>query len=126
MEQLKPYGLTLGQPKILDYLKDHDGANQKEIAAACHIEAGSLTSVLNRMEAQSMVERRTLNGNRRTFHVFLTGNGQRLQRIVEEKFCEIEAAALAGISQKELDSFLKTFQKIQENLVSQETDKKQK
>ena len=45
MEQLKPYGLTLGQPKVLDYLKDHDGANQKEIAAACHIEAGSLTSV---------------------------------------------------------------------------------
>ncbi|MFR7668000.1 MAG: MarR family transcriptional regulator [Mediterraneibacter faecis] len=34
----------------MDYLKDHDGANQKEIAAACHIEAGSLTSVLNRME----------------------------------------------------------------------------
>lgn len=124
MEQLKPYGLTLGQPKILDYLKDHDGANQKEIAAACHIEAGSLTSVLNRMEAQSMVERRTLNGNRRTFHVFLTGNGQRLQRIVEEKFREIEAAALAGISQKELDSFLKTFQKIQENFASQESEKK--
>ena len=61
MEQLKPYGLTLGQPKVLDYLKDHDGANQKEIAAACHIEAGSLTSVLNRMEDQNMVERRILN-----------------------------------------------------------------
>lgn len=72
MEQLKPYGLTLGQPKVLDYLKDHDGANQKEIAAACHIEAGSLTSVLNRMEDQNMVERRILNGNRRSFHVFLT------------------------------------------------------
>ena len=46
MERVKPSGLTLGQPKILDYLKDHNGANQKEIAAACHIEPGSLTSVL--------------------------------------------------------------------------------
>ena len=50
MEQVKPSGLTSGQPKVLDYLRDHNGANQKEIAAACHIEPGSLTSVLNRME----------------------------------------------------------------------------
>ena len=50
MEQLKDTGLTLGQPKVLDYLKDHDGASQKEIAAGCLIEAGSLTSILNRME----------------------------------------------------------------------------
>ena len=46
MEQLKDTGLTLGQPKVLDYLKDHDGASQKEIAAGCLIEAGSLTSIL--------------------------------------------------------------------------------
>lgn len=33
LEQLKDTGLTIGQPKILDYLKEHDGSNQKEIAA---------------------------------------------------------------------------------------------
>lgn len=86
MEQLKPYGLTLGQPKVLDYLKDHDGANQKEIAAACHIEAGSLTSVLNRMEDQNMVERRILNGNRRSFHVFLTKTDAGCSRSLSRNF----------------------------------------
>lgn len=40
MEQVKSSGLTSGQPKVLDYLRDHNGANQKEIAAACHIEPG--------------------------------------------------------------------------------------
>ena len=124
MEQLKPYGLTLGQPKVLDYLNDHDGAPQKEIAAACHIEAGSLTSVLNRMEDQNMVERRILNGNRRSFQVFLTKNGRRLQQIVEQKFHEIEAVALAGISEEDLNFFLKTFQKVQDNLSSQNSSDK--
>ena len=57
MEQLKDTGLTLGQPKVLDYLKDHDGASQKEIAAGCLIEAGSLTSILNRMEEKGLIER---------------------------------------------------------------------
>ena len=42
LSNLKNTCLTLGQPKILDYLKDHDGASQKEIAAACYIEAASL------------------------------------------------------------------------------------
>ena len=30
--RLKGTGLTLGQPKVLDYLKEHNGASQKEIA----------------------------------------------------------------------------------------------
>ena len=35
--QLNHTGLTPGQPKVLDYLMAHDGANQREIADACHI-----------------------------------------------------------------------------------------
>lgn len=38
MAQLNHTGLTPGQPKVLDYLMAHDGANQREIADACHIE----------------------------------------------------------------------------------------
>ena len=30
---VKDTGLTSGQPKVLDYLKDHNGAVQKDIAA---------------------------------------------------------------------------------------------
>ena len=50
MERVKESGLTIGQPKVLDYLKDHDGSSQKDIARACFIEAGSLTTILNGRE----------------------------------------------------------------------------
>ena len=76
LEQLKDTGLTIGQPKILDYLKDHDGSNQKEIARACFLEAGSLTTILNKMEEKGLIERRILNGNRRSFHIYLTAEGK--------------------------------------------------
>ena len=39
-------GLTPGQPKILDYLINHDGAIQRAIAVSCHIEPASLTAIL--------------------------------------------------------------------------------
>lgn len=120
MEYLKDSGLTLGQPKVLDYLKIYDGASQKEIAAACHIEAGSLTSILNRMEEKGIIERRMLNGNRRTYYIFLTESGKRLQKLVEQGFSKIEKEVWDGISDIERDAFMKTFLKINENLSKQE------
>lgn len=120
MEYLKDSGLTLGQPKVLDYLKIYDGASQKEIAAACHVEAGSLTSILNRMEEKGIIERRMLNGNRRTYYIFLTESGKKLQKLVEQGFSKIEKEVWDGISDIERDAFMKTFLKINENLSKQE------
>ena len=116
MEQLKDTGLTLGQPKVLDYLKDHDGVSQKEIAAGCLIEAGSLTSILNRMEEKNLIERKMLNGNRRTFHIFMTESGKKNQKLVEEAFKKIEKTALNGISEEEQKLFMKIFCRIYRNL----------
>ena len=116
MEQLKDTGLTLGQPKVLDYLKDHDGVSQKEIAAGCVIEAGSLTSILNRMEEKDLIERKMLNGNRRTFHIFMTESGKKNQKLVEEAFKKIEKTALNGISEEEQKLFMEIFCRIYRNL----------
>ena len=116
MEQLADTGLTLGQPKVLDYLKDYDGASQKEIAAGCLIEAGSLTSILNRMEEKDLIERKMLNGNRRTFHIFMTESGKKNQKLVEEAFKKIEKTALNGISEEEQKLFMEIFCRIYRNL----------
>lgn len=116
MEQLKDTGLTLGQPKVLDYLKDHDGASQKEIAAGCLIVAGSLTSILNRMEEKGLIERKMLNGNRRTFHIFMTESGKKNQKLVEETFEKIEETALNNVSEEEQKVFMEIFLRIYRNL----------
>ena len=116
MEQLKDTGLTLGQPKVLDYLKDHDGASQKEIAAGCLIAAGSLTSILNRMEEKGLIERKMLNGHRRTFHIFMTESGKKNQKLVEETFEKIEETALNNISEEEQKVFMEIFHRIYRNL----------
>ena len=100
LEKVKESGLTLGQPKVLDYLKSHDGASQKEIAAGCFIEAGSLTSILNRMEEKGLIERRMLNG----------------QKLVEAAFVEIEENAWKDISSEEAETFMKIYHKIYYNL----------
>ena len=116
LEQLKDTGLTIGQPKILDYLKDHDGSNQKEIAKACFLEAGSLTTILNKMEEKGLIERRILNGNRRSFHIFMTEEGKKKQQLVTQAFANIEEKALSGVSAEEFQQFLAVYGKIYANL----------
>ena len=116
MDQIKDTGLTIGQPKILDYLQEHDGSNQKEIARACFLEAGSLTTILNKMEEKGLIERRMLNGNRRSFHIFMTEEGKRKQQMVDKAFKEIEQKALSGILEEEYERFLNIYKRIYSNL----------
>ena len=113
--KLKGTGLTSGQPKVLDYLKDHDGASQKDIAHGCHIEPGTLTTLLNRMEEIGLVERRMLGGNRRSFYVFMTDLGKSKLKLVTDAFNELEEEAFSGISAEDRENFMDLFHKIYKN-----------
>lgn len=115
--RMKENGLTLGQPRILDYLKDHDGAGQKEIAAGCHVEPASLTAILHGMEEKGLIRRSRKDGNRRSSYVFLTDKGRQMQREVDHAFQEIEIQAFSHISEENLRQFLETFEKIYNNLM---------
>ena len=118
MERVKESGLTIGQPKVLDYLKDHDGSSQKDIARACFIEAGSLTTILNGMEEKGLIERRTLNGNRRSYHIFMTDEGKKKQQMIDEAFAEIEEKTVSDISDEEYRQFMSVYQKLYNNLLN--------
>lgn len=115
LAKLRDTGLTIGQPKVLDYLKDHDGAGQKAIAHGCHIEPGTLTTLLNRMEEKGLVERRMMNGNRRSLYVFLTDKGRAQLELVTEAFSEMEAEAFRGLSETERETFMNLFLRIYAN-----------
>ena len=100
---------------FIDYLREHDGVNQKEIARGCHIEPGTLTSILNRMEENHLVERRMLNGNRRSLHVFLTEQGKLQAKRVALAFSQLEEEAFRNISEEERRTFMNLFYRIFQN-----------
>lgn len=119
LARLRKTELTSGQPKILDYLSGHDGASQKDIANGCHIEPGTLTTLLNRMEEMGLVERRMLNGNRRSYHIFMTEKGKVHADLTLKAFSELEAEAFCGITEEERDAFIRLFHRIYKNTLAQ-------
>lgn len=120
MHRLTDTPLTLGQPKVLEYLQAHDGAHPGEIAKNCHIEAPSLTSILNRMEQQGLIERRTLPDDRRSVYVFATERGKSFQGRIADEFAGLEEQAFQGFSKKERADFMSALEKIYGNLYTDE------
>lgn len=103
---------------MLDYLKEHDGTTQREIAAACQIEPASLTSILNGMEKANLIERKTLDGNRRSWHIFLTEKGKEQLKCVDAAFTEIEQTALQGFTAAEQQALCAYLLRIHKNFES--------
>ena len=121
VSNVKDTGLTPGQPKILDYLLHHDGAIQKEIAIFCHIEPASLTAILNGMENKGYIERKSLNNNRRSLHVYLTKTGKKYADRLNLEFARIESEALKGFNETDTQQIYDLLSRIYQNMVNIQT-----
>ncbi|MCC8073664.1 MAG: MarR family transcriptional regulator [Clostridiales bacterium] len=108
--------LTRGQPKVLRYLDKHNGSNQTEIAAACYIETASMTSLLNGMEENGLIERRRVNGNKRTYYIFLTDKGKEMCQIINMAFDDVNQKVFSEIPLDDQKIFLEVFEKIYNQL----------
>ena len=117
LSSVKDTGLTPGQPKILDYLLHHDGAIQKEIAIFCHIEPASLTTILNGMENKGYIERKNIDNNRRSLHVYLTEMGKRYADRLNLEFARIESEALKGFDEKDTQQLYDLLNRVYQNMI---------
>lgn len=113
---IRETGLTLGQPKVLDYLLTHDGAIQREIAEACHIEPATITALLAGMEKKGLIVRQNQPGNRRSLFVYLTQNGKKMAMEVDRAFQCIEKQALTGFDQEEAAALADFLARVNENM----------
>lgn len=113
---IKDFGLSIGQPKVLDFLKDNNGAMQKVIAKGCHIEPASLSTILSGMEKNGLIQRQLAKDNRRNIKVSLTDKGWEISKRLGEKFSALEEKALTGLNKKDTTALLAYLTKIHENL----------
>ncbi|MBU3161852.1 MarR family transcriptional regulator [Clostridium frigoris] len=116
LQQTSTLGLSPGQPKILEFLEYNNGCEQKEIAKACEIKPATVTNLLARMEAAHLIERKQLNGNRRSLHVSLTKEGEIVTKKVLKVFDEVRKKAFEGFTVEEQTETFRLLIKMFDNL----------
>ena len=99
---------------VLEYLAEHDGAMQKDIAAACRIEPATMTSLLCGMEKKGLITRSA--PDRRSLSVYLTEKGRMLIPLIKEEFSRIEDRATCGFSDEARELLISLLSRMRENL----------
>ena len=75
VEKLRPQGIPLEQSRILGILADGKGRPMTELATQVLVEAPTLTKIIDRMVAQSLVYRAPDPADRRRVLIFPTRRG---------------------------------------------------
>ena len=77
---LAPLGLTYPQYLVMLVLWEEDGPSIKHLGARLHLDSGTLTPLLKRLEAQGLVRRARDAGDERVVRIHLTPTGKKLER----------------------------------------------
>jgi MarR family transcriptional regulator for hemolysin len=108
-------GGSLPQWLILTALKQGSHTMQREIAAAIGIEGATLTHHLNRMEADGLVRRERVAGNRRSQVVTLTPAGEALFASLLRAVIAFDRQLRAGFSDRDLAAVHRLLARLRAN-----------
>ncbi len=112
----KETGLYPGQPKILEYLQEHDGCIARDICDGCVLDKSTMTSLLARMEKQELIRKEERDDDRRAVRIYMTEEGREKLKRIKPICFETDETALRGIPQEEREAFLRTLKQITANL----------
>jgi MarR family transcriptional regulator for hemolysin len=113
-------GLTLPQCKALVHLAENEGISQVQLAELTDLEPMTLVRILDRMESDGWLERRSDPADRRARRLYLEAKGKPLVDDIWHLVDLTRREAFAGIPRKEADLIIELLEKIQSNFASLE------
>ncbi|MES2942359.1 MAG: MarR family winged helix-turn-helix transcriptional regulator [Pseudomonadota bacterium] len=99
--ELEPSGLTNAQWLPLLKLYMGKASTVAELARECELDAGSMTRMLDRLEAKQLCRRVRSVDDRRVVNIELTDAGRIAAQEIPKTLCGIQNACLAGFSVEE-------------------------
>lgn len=115
--RLAEHDVSFGHWSFLRILWATEGLTQRELSEEAGVMEPTTFTALKAMEANGLIERRHMHGNRRKMHIYLTEKGRELKEVLTPLAEEVNAVALAGISQSDLDATRQALLTMIENLV---------
>lgn len=95
---MTPHGGHPGQQGCLRIIADEEGLSQRDLATKLHLARPTITTMLQRMEADGLVERWTDERDQRLTRIRLTEAGRRVAEETRESFRSYADATLGRLS----------------------------
>lgn len=108
--------LYIGQLHVLEYVKNHDGCTQVELANFLGVSAASIAVSTKRLQKAGLLEKREDEHNLRCKNLFITDDGIKAVVRCREIFDEFDRKVFGAIPEEELDTFCKVLDKMTMNM----------
>ena len=115
-EQLRPYGITLGQWYFLRELWNEEGLSQRELSQRVGVSEPTTGTALDVMERRKLIIRRRKKGDHRSQFIHLTPKGRSLRNKVLALAIQVNERAISGLSTKEVSDLRSKIFKMIHNL----------
>lgn len=101
-ELLASVGITAAQLGVLFCLERNPGLQQQELARTLGVAKSAVTSMVGRLEAESLVQRESAPGDARAFQLSLTPEGKARLDSAKQVHRRLNAELYSGFDETEL------------------------
>ncbi len=115
-EHARSISLTLPQCKVLVRLEKNEGVSQARLADLADVDAMTMVRILDRMEAEGLLERRPDPADRRARCLYLTAKAKPLLAEINRLGEVTRAEVFDGITKPELQTFMEVLERMNDNL----------
>lgn len=105
-EKLEPFGITPSQYGVLSCLWNKEADTPKQLCGRLRIEASSMSSILDRMQINGLIERNIDPNDRRTIRVKVTDKGKGLHKPIVEIVEKVNQDFLGFLDQEQKELVL--------------------
>ena len=116
-DHAREISLTLPQCKTLVRLEKNEGVSQARLAELAEVDAMTMVRILDRMEADGLLERRPDPADRRARCLYLTAKAKPLLNEIWRLSERVRAETLIGLDRRDLDVFMDVLERMHDNLV---------
>ena len=114
-KRMSDYGIGSGQFHFLMRLYRHDGLCLKELVSALHLDKGTATRAVHKLEANGFVVSRENIHDRRSRNVYLTEKARKLKPDIESIFSDWNEILLRGFHSEEKTALYDYLERVIEN-----------
>ena len=110
------FGLYVGQPQVLNFVRKHPGCTQNEIAQAIGVSAASIAFSTKRLQTAGFLQKQVNSLNMRCNKLYVTPEGQEILQQFAGGYDELNSAMFEGISEEELKLLESISERVNSNL----------
>ena len=115
-KNLQPLGISSAEGNILLHLlTQSQEMSQEQLVDQLDVSKPAISRAVAALEAKGYIARQRDPDDKRAYRIQLTHKAQEIGTAIEQAYNQVFTLAMQGISQEELDNFMKLFGRISEN-----------